>query len=123
MCALCVTSHLFLPLSAATPVVEAATPSPVIALPGQSRTLSFSVTNSLPPVMVETNDWRQVLADESMHTIAFEDVDFTFSADNTTLTISNIHPADEATYVLTVTNSAGLSDSASIELDVQCKCS
>ena len=54
--------------------------------------------------------------------MAPEDARFTFSDDFTSLTISNIHPSDEATYVLTVTNDAGLTGSAFIDLDVQCKC-
>ena len=107
--------------SAATPLVEAITMSPVIALPGTTVTLSFSVTNSLPAVGVVSSDWRQV-NEEGAQTIASEDTRFTFSDDFTSLTISDIHPFDEATYDLTVTNDAGLTGSASIDLDVQCKC-
>ena len=95
--------------------------SPVIALPGTTVTLSFSVTNSLPAVGVVSSDWRQV-NEEGAQTIASEDTRFTFSDDFTSLTISDIHPFDEATYDLTVTNDAGLTGSASIDLDVQCKC-
>ena len=107
--------------SAATPLVEAITMSPVVALPETTVTLSFSVTNSLPAVGVVSSDWRQV-NEEGSQTIAPEDIGFTFSDDFTSLTISDIHPFDEATYVLTVTNGAGLTGYASIDLDVQCKC-
>ena len=95
--------------------------SPVIALPGETVTLSFRVTNSLPEVEVDSSDWRQV-NEEGSHTIGFKDTRFTFSDDFTSLTISEIHPFDEATYVLAVTNDADLTGSASIVLDVQCKC-
>ena len=47
---------------------------------------------------------------------------FFFSEDFTSLTISDIHPEDEGTYELTVTNGADLTGQASIMLDVQCKC-
>ena len=100
-------------------MVTAITPSPLITLEDVSITLSFEVTDDIPPVTLTSSDWM-VTNSEGPHTIAPEDPRFTFSEDFTSLTIDDVHAYDEGTYTLTATNIAG-SNSASIIVDVQCK--
>ena len=100
--------------------MTAVTESPVITLERESITLTFNVTDSLPPVQVMASDWRQINA-MGEHTIEPLDPRFTFSSDFLSLTIDPVYAADEATYNLTVTNGADLTGSASIVVDVQCK--
>ena len=86
-----------------------------------SITLSFEVTDDIPLVELSSDDWRVVYVDqEGSHTLAEEDVRFTFSDNFTSLTIDPVVLTDEGTYTLTATNEAG-TDSASIVLDVECK--
>lgn len=102
-------------------MVTVVTDSPVITLEGVAITLTFTVTDSLPLVVLTAGNWMFVDASGS-HTIAPEDPRFTFSDDFLSLTIDPVHEEDEGTYTLTARNDAGLMDSASIEVDVQCKC-
>ena len=101
-------------------MVEAVTLSPIRVAVGNNVTLEFRVNNSLPPVVLDNTNWRQVINGVE-HTMgqSFEMARFTFSDDFMSVTIDPVDPADEAIYTLTVTNSAGLTGSDSIELDVE----
>ena len=100
-------------------MVTAITESPLITLENVSITLSFEVTDDIPPVMLTSSDWM-VTNSEVSHTIDPEDPRYTFSEDFTSLTIDPVIVSDEGTYTLTATNEAG-SHSATITVDVQCK--
>lgn len=101
-------------------MVTAITGSPVVALEGWTITLTFSVTDSLPQVLLTSSDWR-VTNSFGTHTIAQEDPRFTFAANFLSIIITPVLAADEGTYTLNARNEAGLMGSASIVVDVQCK--
>ena len=104
----------------ATPVVTAITESPLIVLEGWAVTLTFTVTESLPPVLLTASDWR-VTDPYGRHISIPEDPRFTFAPDFMSIVINPIAAADEGTYTLNAHNEAGLTGSASIVVDVQCK--
>ena len=101
-------------------MVTAITQSPLIVLEGWAVTLTFTVTESLPPVLLTASDWR-VTNSHGTHTLAPEDPRFTFVPDFMSIVINPIVAEDEGTYTLNAHNEAGLMGSASIVVDVQCK--
>lgn len=130
-----------LPLSA-VPVVTAITESPLVAVFGRSATLSFSVTEDIPPVTPEGIVWmfremtvgsggsgesgesgdsgeNEESGEVQGHVLDSEYSRYIFSEDRRTLTIFPVHDSDEGLYTLMATNAAG-SDSNSISVDVQC---
>lgn len=104
----------------ATPVVTAVTESPLIVLEDMAITLIFTVTESLPPVLLTSSDWR-FNSTFGTHTINPEDPHFSFAADFMSLTINPVGAENEGTYTLTAHNEEGLMGSAHIVVDVQCK--
>ena len=83
----------------ATPMVIA------IVLQGWAVTLTFTVTESLPPVLT-SSDWRFTTS-HGTHLIAAEGPRFTFGADLMSVTIDPVHFVDEGTYTLNAHNEAG----------------
>ena len=103
-------------LCTAAPVVRELTESPAIAELSSNVTLSFEVMDAIPPVQLSSMNW----IGEGFRNLSLDNPRFYFSDDFTSLTIFPVDLSDEGTYTLTVTNVAG-TDSASIELDVECK--
>lgn len=99
-------------------MVTAVTESPLITLEGVPITLTFTLTDSLPPVQANSSDWSFM---NGTHTLTPVGPRFSFSADFLSLTINPVEATDEGTYMLRVTNDAELMGSASIMVDVQCK--
>ena len=100
-------------LYTAAPIVRPLTESPAIAELSSIVTLSFEVTDAIPPVQLSSMNWF-------FRNSSLNNPRFYFSDDFTSLTIFPLNLSDEGIYTLTVSNVAGTA-SANIELDVECK--
>ena len=107
--------HNFI-ISPAPPTVSANGPSSqLIGLIGFNITISFSIS-AAPLVTPSDIEWRfQGSSDEE--TEIMPTARYTFSDDKLSLTIYNIHEADEGQFTLRATNELG-QDQASIQLVV-----
>lgn len=100
-----------------TPLTE----STLITLEGSAITLTFTVTESLPPVQLMSSNWT-VINTLGLYIGAPDDLRFRFTNNFLSLIIDPVYEEDEGIYVLTARNDAGLLDVGFIVVDVQCEC-
>lgn len=94
-------------------VVTANIESLFIVLEGWEITITFTITESLPPVLLTSSDWRFTTF-FGTQMIAEEDPRFTFGSEFMSVTIDPVIFEDECTYTLNAYNESGLIGSASI---------